>query len=180
MLRNRTWVVPNKWNGCNDDSFKSKHFAVKDRPDAFKVLVDHFRSDAVNTKRHDDVKMTMRSFYERKVCLLNDGRSICEWLVVTNLFYNSSIRLLLQTANLALHWLKEYVINWLSESTIHNSNKISFLIFQKNWPNLMMLKHPYSYWNRQHFSHNVWKVLKKLSGSSLSSSNTNVVTLVFA
>lgn len=93
------------------------------------------RPDVVNTKRYDDVKMTMRSFYERKVCLLNDGRSICEWLVVTNLFYNSSIRLLLQTANLALHWLKEYVINWLSESTILNSNKSLFLIFQKNWPN---------------------------------------------
>lgn len=39
-------------------------------PEAFKILVNHFRPDGVNTKTNDEVKTAMQNFFAKKVCIL--------------------------------------------------------------------------------------------------------------
>ena len=39
-------------------------------PDAFKVLVDHFRPEAVNTKQYLQLKQVLQSFYQQNICIM--------------------------------------------------------------------------------------------------------------
>ena len=39
-------------------------------PNAFKVLVDHFRPDAVNTKTYVDLKRTLQSHFKKDTCVI--------------------------------------------------------------------------------------------------------------
>ena len=39
-------------------------------PEAFKVVVDHFRPDAVNTRMYNELKQVLQRFYQKNICIM--------------------------------------------------------------------------------------------------------------
>ena len=38
-------------------------------PEAFRVVVDHFRPEAVNTRTYDELKQVLQQFYQKNICI---------------------------------------------------------------------------------------------------------------
>lgn len=47
-------------------------------PEAFRVVVDHFRPDPVNTKTYDELKLVLHSFYQKNVCIMAERVAFCQ------------------------------------------------------------------------------------------------------
>lgn len=76
IQRFETELILFEINGTDANTIQLKRNILLSKmgPDAFKMLVDHFRPGALTTKTYEEIKSAMDGFFGRKVCIISERR----------------------------------------------------------------------------------------------------------